>query len=196
MKIVVLTKSPKRMNDNSYGNCVAGLNEQGEWVRLVSDVDGQSLSDKACSSFGCLDVIDVEAVPCPIKNQPENYKLEKLIRKVSRHIITDVIEEYGVGDEQFVFVNSSSTLTESERRQADASLMIIKVNNLIISLDNRNKSKAQFTYNNTNYQNISVTDNRFKKPIAFDEAFIVVSLPSETDGFVNYYKFIAAVYPV
>jgi len=197
MKLVILTKSAKRMNDGiTYGNCVAGINERGDWVRLVSDADGDSLSDRICKPFDCLDVIDVEASPCPIKNQPENAILEQFNKKIGRYTINDVVEMYGVDCGRFCFVNSYASLSERERRLVENSLILIKVQKLSIYFDDRHIIKAQFTYNKTPYSNISITDNRHKKPTEFSEAYIVMSLPSDTGKYSGYYKFIAAVYPV
>ena len=72
--------------------------------------------------------------------------------------------------------------------------MLVKVQDLEIYKDE--KVKARFTYNGLQYRNISITDNRHKKPVEYDEAYIVISLPADTDGFAGYYKFIAAVYPI
>lgn len=197
MIFTVLTKSAKKMNDHvTYGNCVAGFNEQGDWLRLVSDVDGDSLPDSTCRAFSCLDVIDVDVTPCPITNHPENVKLERFNKKVGRCSIDNVIEDYGLDNEQFCFINNHYILNEQERRRVDSSLMIIKVKDLRVYKNNQNSSKAQFIYNDIQYDNISVTDNRNKKPMELGEAYLVVSLPAETDGFSGYYKFIAAIYPV
>ena len=197
MKIIVLTKSAKKMNDGiTYGNCVAGINEQGQWVRLVSDFRGDSLSDETCRVFSCLDVIDVDATPCPIRHHPENAKLERINKRVDRYSIDDVIKKYGLDSEQFCFVNDKHILSEKERMLVKNSLMLIKVQKLEVYKNERNSSKAKFTYNRVQYNNISVTDNHNKKPIEIEEAYLVVSLPAETDGYSGYYKFIAAIYPV
>ena len=195
MKFVVLTKSAKKMNNGNFGNCVAGFNEQGEWVRLVSDMDGDSLSDSACRTFDCLDVINIDATACPIKYQQENMKLERLLGKIGKYTIEDVVDEYGTDSDSFCFVNNNYVLSEIERQSVDHSLLLIKAQNLKIYPDDK-RIKARFTYKKRQYANISITDNRHKNPAEYDEAYIVVSLPSETGGYVGYYKFIAAVYPI
>ena len=195
MKFIVLTKSAKKMNNGNFGNCIAGFNEQGEWVRLVSDMDGDSLSDSACKTFDCLDIINIDATPCPIKYQPENMKLEQLIGKIGKCTIEDVVVEYGVDSDSFCFVNDNYVLSEKERQSVNNSLLLIKVQNLKIYTDGK-RIKVQFTYNKRKYTNISITDNRHKKPAEYDEAYVVVSLPSETGGYAGYYKFVAAVYPI
>jgi len=196
MKIVVLTKSAKRMFSGNFGNCVAGLTEDGEWIRLVSDTNGDSLSDMACKSFNCLDIIDVDVTPCPIGFHPENAKLEKLNARVGKSTIAEVVGKYGVDTAPFCFVNTSNKLNEHERQETAKSLMLICVKNLEVFLENDKSYKAKFEYNEMQYDGISVTDNRFKKPMKCSEAYIVASLPSETGGFASYYKFIAAIYPV
>jgi hypothetical protein len=193
MKLVVLTMSAMRMKDGTYGNCVAGITDQDEWVRLVSATDGDSLSDQTCKAFRRLDIIDVDVTPCPIKNHPENVKLEKFNKKIGRYItIEDVVETHGVDSEEFCFVNTEHILYERERQLTDKSLMLVKVQKLQV-LDN---SKARFTYNGKWYDDISVTDNSHRKPREYGNAYIVVSLPPETGGYVGYYKFIAAIYPL
>ena len=184
------------MKNNNYGNCVAGIGEQGEWVRLVSAADGDSLPDATCKAFGCLDIIDVDVTPCPIKNHPENVKLEQYNGKIGRCTIEDVVERYGVDREQFCFINSNPALSESERQSIEKSLMRIRVQDLEVYKDDINSSKAQFIYNGTHYDSISVTDNFHKKPKKYGDAYIVASLPAETGGFSGYYKFIAAIYPI
>ena len=197
MKLVVLTKSAKRMNDGKrYGNCVAGINERGEWVRLVSDFDGDSLSDNTCRPFDCLDIIDVEVTPCPLEHHPENVKLEHFNERLRKWTIGDVVKKFGLDNERFCFVNKYNSLNDIERHQTEKSLILIKVEELKIYLDDRKSYKAQFYYNGFQYEDISVTDNRYRKPMIFDEAYLVVSLPSDTGGYKRYYKFIAAIYPI
>lgn len=197
MRLVVLTKSAKRRNDGAnYGNCVAGINADGEWVRLVSDFNGDSLSDYECRQFNCLDIIDVEVTPCPIEHHPENVKLERFVENVRKYSIHDVVRKFGLDDDRFCFVNTFNSLDERERQQAGKSLVLIMVQNLIIYQDDRGKIKAKFIYNGQQYKDISVTDNQYRKPLEFEDAYIVVSLPNETKGYARYYKFIAAIYPI
>jgi len=197
MKLVVLTKSAKRRNDRiTYGNCVAGINELGEWVRLVSDYDGDSLLDSTCRPFSCLDIIDVDVTPCPIEHHPENVKLERFNGVIGSCSIDDVVERFNTDTERMCFINKYSSLTENERHQAEKSLMLILVQDFVVYKDDRGKYKAKYIYNGLQYEDIGITDNRYKRLIEFDEAYIVVSLPNETVGHARYYKFIAAVYPV
>jgi hypothetical protein len=195
MKFIVLTKSAKRMHNDEYGYCVAGLDEQGGWVRLVSDEDGDSLPVLDCGYFECLDVIDIEATPCPIKYQPENMKLEQINGIVGRYTIERLVERFGVSAEKYCFVNNKSVLSENERRLAKTSLMLVKVSQFKVYKNDKDKYKAQFIYNDVTYTNFSITDNRSKRLKEYEEAYIVVSLPSVTNGYFGYFKFIAAIYP-
>ena len=196
MKVIILTKSYKRTKNNEYGRCVAGLTENGNWIRLVSDASGGSLSDKDCKTFKCLDIIDVETVAYPLEYQPENEGLVRLNGKTGRLSIEEVIERYGMDDDTHCFVNNHNLLYENEMKQTKGSLMLVAVQNLRIYKDDRNKYKAEFIYNGIKYENISMTAPDFYKEAAYKNAYIVVSLPPDTGEYIGYYKFVAAIYPL
>ena len=79
------------------------------------------------------------------------------------------------------------------------SLMLIRAHNVEVYnsvYEDRVITSARFTYKGKKYENFRITDNRHKNPMRFGDAFLVVSLPSDTGGFRSYYKFIAAIYPI
>ena len=194
IKMVVLTKSAKGMRNGSFGNCVAGFDEQGKWVRLVWDESGDSLPDTACSGFNCLDVIDVDITTCPLPYHPENVRLMRFNGRVDRLTIDRVVQWVDIYTGPYCFVNTYNALDEFQRGRVKESLMLIRVDQLRIYKDERGKAKAEFIYNRHWYRDISITDNRNKKEASYDEAYVVMSLPAEPYSNGYYYKFIAAVY--
>ena len=197
MKVIILTKSNKRMSNNAYGKCVAGLTENGNWIRLVLDASGDSLPDKDCEAFECLDIIDVETEGYPLEYQPENERLMRFNGKAGRMSIEEVIDKYGVDDDTHCFVNNRNLLYENEMKQTSGSLLLLEVQNLRVYKDDRNRHKATFEYNGIIYEDISMTaPEHYSRLFTYDNAFIVVSLPPNTGEYRGYYKFVAAIYPV
>ena len=196
MKVILLAKSNKRMNNKAYGKCVVGLTENGNWIRLVSDASGDSLPDKDCNAFERLDIIDVETEKYPLEYQPENEKLVRFNGKMGKMSIEDVIAKYGVNDDTHCFINNRNLLYENEMKKTNGSLLLLKAHNLKVYKDDRNIHKAAFEYNGIRYEDISMTaPEHYNRLFSYDNAFIVVSLPPDTGGYRGYYKFVAAIYP-
>ncbi|MCL1820947.1 MAG: hypothetical protein FWG36_09885 [Oscillospiraceae bacterium] len=196
MKIVILAKSNKRRNNGNYGKCVAGLNADGDWIRLVSNESGDSLADKDCRHFECLDVIDVDATEAPLEYQPENMILEHLNRKIGQLPIERIIEKFGTSDDKYCFINSNHLLSEREMKRTDNSLKLFDVKNLHIYKNDNNSYKADFEYKGIHYNNFSMTAPCHFKEYTYDNAYIVVSIPPRDGGYSGYYKFVAAIYPI
>lgn len=194
MKVVVLAKSDKRMNNGNYGYCVAGISEYGDWIRLVSNDSGDSLSIQDCKAFSCLDVLDVETISCPIDHQPENARLVRF-KKVGSHTISQVVAKFGTTNSSFLFVNSDYKLTESQMDKADCSLMLAKVDDFEVYKNENDKIKAQFIYKSRLYANVSVTDPNGYSVKRYGTVYIVVSIPSHSYETYGYFKFVAAIYP-
>jgi hypothetical protein len=195
MKMVVLAKSDKQMKNGSHGFCVAGINEKGDWIRLVSDISGDSLSIQDCKAFNCLDVLDLEAIACPIDYQPENVRLMRLKRTGSL-TINQVIARFGITNSNYLFVNDDYKLTENQMKNTDCSLMIAKVDDFEVYKNENNKIKAKFIYRGRLYTNVSVTDPKGYSEKRHGTVYIVVSIPANSYETYGYFKFVAAIYPV
>jgi len=206
-KILLLTKSSKRKNNNKYGNCVVGVDENTmEFIRLVSDKSGDSLADDEIP-FKPLDIIQCKIDgPHPIGSQVENYIVDvSSIEKIdSRNIefIKKLYEENKFQRKSF-FGDMNDCVFDI--KPLGYSLSVIMVKNLAIYRDNNSKYKADFTIGNDKANNISMTDPDYYQsaknatksdPFRVGNAIIVVSLPSEPyrDGF--YYKFIAKIFKI
>jgi hypothetical protein len=199
MKIVILAKSNKRMFNNSYGKCVAGMSADGKWIRLVSDENGDSLPDNDCRHFECLDVIDVDVTEVPLEYQPENMMVERFNGKTGRLSIEQIIDKFGADDDTYCFVNNRPFLYEREMQNVKGSLMLVEVQNLHIlgvPKNDRKSYKASFDYNEIHYEDISVTVPQYLKDCSYPNAYIVISIPPDDGGYAGFYKFIAAVYPI
>jgi len=191
MKFIALTKS-----DKHGGYCVAGLDENGNKIRLVSTEKGGALDDE-CFSYAVPTMLEVEAEPVPLKNQPENYLLKSIARelpldfeKLKPKIFTDN-KKYGK-----LFVNTKEYLTEWSIYKTKWSLAFIEVSDLSLSRNSNGHYKAKFTYNGDKYKNVSVTDPKYESAGDIGKAYLVVSLPNNPYFWdKRFYKFIAAIYP-
>lgn len=209
--IVILTKSSK-----NHGYCVAGIDvNTGKWIRLISnDQDSHGAlfykdiiySDgRECNIF---DVVRVDV--CKYREllpQTENFLINKnnKFQKLGNMDINQVLKIHSEEKHSFIFGNLREYLIdcEIEKLKIDHSLMIIKVENLLIEQIisdyngiQRTKTKATFFYNSSLYEKFSVTDPYFyevKDGFATDEAILVISLP-DMPWCGRYYKFIAKIF--
>ena len=192
-KVAILTKSNKRRFDGNYGFCVAGINETGEWIRLVDDKEGDSLPTDVKIEVG--QVILAGGEWTPLAYQTENFVLDKF------YVIHEDFDQY-VGrlqqvDEEGIFGNTDNQLTISEMRRTTGTLRLIEVNDLEIYWEGANpKCKVRFKYSGTHYEGMAMTDpNSYTRkgsaPKQIGNAHIVVSLPAQP----AYNKFVAAIFP-
>lgn len=194
-KVTILAKSSKHK-----GFCVAGVDENGRWVRLVSDEQGEALAGSYCSNFDVLDVVSLLIEPKPIKYQPENILVKSKCSNVGKTNINDLLKKhpYLLHNGDYIFANNTHKVFEEDMGLLKNSLLIAKVKDIsTVFLDGR-KCKASFVYNGRNYINVSVTDPNCytKDPISYKGAYIVVSVPSEPWETYGYFKFVAAIYPI
>lgn len=192
IKVAILAVSNKRRHDRShYRYCVAGITENGEWIRLVADEDGDSLPDDIALRRSY--VIDADVKYAPLKYQPENAILVNYKR------INDEFNNYvkllRPQAERYIFGNTLNRLNESEMKWANGSLRLVKVQNLEIYKKENGGYKVKFVNKGVFYDNIAMTDPDYYKAKMIGDANIVISLPNDDGGFNGYYKFVAAIYP-
>lgn len=205
IRMVVMTKSSK------YGkNCVAGINlENGSWVRLVTNDESSygavADEDLVCEdgkSVQVLDVIDAPIVGiCNNEIQPENVLLDldtyiKIVRKMS---MNEVLSIHPLESRGNILGNIYPYITEARVGSVGYSLTIVGVHDLeIVQEENpegKPKTKVKFNYNDDQYENMSVTDEKFyslKNGTRYDKAILVVSIGTPYKG--RYYKFVSAIY--
>lgn len=202
-KILLLTKSSKRKNNGEYGYCVAGIDFYTmEFIRLVADEKGDSLTDKEMQ-LKPLDIIQCNIDgPYPINNQVENYVIEtnttKKIDSKDIAFIKKLYEEDKFQRKSF-FGDMSDRIANTEL--LGHSLSVIMVKDLIVYRDDKSKYRADFAVGNNKASNISMTDPDYyptaknatkNEPISIGNAIIIVSLPSDTP----YCKFIAKIFEI
>ncbi|MDR3209451.1 MAG: DUF488 domain-containing protein, partial [Oscillospiraceae bacterium] len=89
---------------------------------------------------------------------------------------------------------SEPTPDKCHRRLAAEMICAANSDIEIIHKSAREKWKVSFSHNGDSYD-ISMTDPMHYKLEIFENASIVVSLPSDDGGYSVYYKFAAAIYP-
>lgn len=203
---LILTKSI--MNG---GSCVSGIDmKSGEWVRFVSDANGSPLNamfmqyqntEGVCEPLDALRVKVKERVP--IRNQTENccigvacmhklmtFSLDKALRlhppENSKH--------------QYIFGDNGYRISEDDMIKYDFrySLLLVKVESLIIRSRGTSLNKTSFNYNGFYYGNMSLTDPEYVYSfpeggfVNLGSKYIVVSMAKRPyRGF--YYKFVAKI---
>lgn len=205
IRMVVLTRSSK------YGkNCVAGINlVNGSWVRLVTNDESShgavSDEDLVCedgNSVQVLDVIEASVLEtCNDKIQPENVLLDlrTYIEIVGKMSIEDVLSIHPLELRSNILGNIYPYITDARVGSVGYSLAIVGVNDLeIVQEENpsgKPKTKVKFYYNGDEYENMSVTDEKFysvKNGTKYSRAILVISIGTPYNS--KYYKFVSAIY--
>ncbi|MDR1840826.1 MAG: hypothetical protein LBQ86_02770 [Holophagales bacterium] len=204
MKVAILAKSTKVRHDKvTYGYCVAGVNELGEWIRLVADHEGDSLiqADVDKTNLNVGKIFEVNVIRAPLKHQSENVVLVDFDFRLTNEDPNQYVGKLKQLNEVGIFGNLSYFLTNNDILNPNGTLRIIEVFNLVIYWDKNDKRKARFDYNGVKYEQMSMTDPKYYtrkgslEETSIGSAYIVVSFPEKpwTDG--KYYKFVAAIYP-
>lgn len=203
IEVAILTKSSK---NNGY--CVAGIDiHNGQWVRLTSNdkkTHGALVDEHMrYRDNTCCEILDVVKIPIikknPTEHQPENVLIhdEQYWEKLNTWSIKDVLRVHPAERHFLLLGNQYPYITEAKIGTLKYSLVLIMVNNLIITRPQ--KTKATFRYGLNKYENMSVTDPDYynvSDPTKIDEALLVVSLPDTPYPETRYYKFIAKIFPV
>lgn len=203
--MVVLTKSSK------YGsNCVAGIDlVNGNWVRLVTEDDASygavSDEDLICKDGRNVEVLDVIDAPilgmCNDCVQPENVLLDlnTYIEIKGRMTMDEVLKIHPLERKRNILGNDYGYITEARVNTVGYSLIMVEVFDLVISQEEnpygKPKTKARFIYQETEYENMSVTDYKFysiQSGTMYERAILVVSIGTPYNG--RYYKFVSAIF--
>lgn len=203
LEVVILTKSSK-----NGGYCVAGVNlKNGNWIRLVSD-DACTHRALSCDAIKypngsiCkpLDVVEIPIIKSmPLKYQPENFLIDtqKNWKKINTLSLEDILKIHPPEYHNVLLGNRYNRITEEEIKNVGRSLILVKVTDLTIEHPREKSTKATFTYNNTQYSNMSVTDPNYydiSNHWHTDNAILVMSLPESPYLDSCYYKFIAKIF--
>ncbi|GAA5817993.1 MAG: conserved hypothetical protein [Methanobrevibacter sp. CfCl-M3] len=213
IRVIILTKSSMK---NSY--CVAGINcSDNQWVRLVSEngTCSPALSKKMLySDVGIIYPLDI--VEVHIKNNPQDYRFQKEnrlldekypIKKVGKISFKKFLNFHPPENHELIFGNNHGSIHSNHEKLASInySLMFIKVDNLRIHGPMLRKIKLDFTYNNVEYHEFSLTDPGYKNYLQdsnylkdaqnkiLDSSYLVISFPEEKYS-TYYYKFIAKIF--
>ena len=205
IKLAVLTKSSKH---SKY--CVAGIDyESGNWIRLMTEdsqthgaVDKKDLIFENGEECQLLDIVKVTIEKdAGDELQPENVLMNtsKFMCKVGETTIKDILKIHPAERKDYIFGNKYSYIKKERVGQLGYSLMLVKVNNLLIKQvsnpDGNPKTKADFTYQLDRYKDISVTDYRFysvKDKTPYSDAYLVVSIGTPYKD--KHYKFVSAIF--
>lgn len=205
IKIIIMTESSK-----FSGKCVAGINvANGNWVRLVSQNKqthgALSNEDLICHDGRKCGLLDIVKVPI-IKAygnaiQPENILIDKEynIEIEGKATIQDVLKIHPAELRDDILGNKYPYIIDKKVADLGYSLALVQVDNLTIT-QKRNpadkpKTKAAFTYQWNDYQDMSVTDPKFysvPSGTTYDSAYIVASIGTPYNN--RYYKFIASIF--
>lgn len=208
-QICILTKSYK-----NGGYCVAGIDmNTNEWIRVVTSNNPETdeIREEQIQSINCLDVIEydfIKSVPnfCQVENWLLNTSIKpKFIKTLT---IEEVVKLIKIEKENYFICNKESALSFDEIVNINRSLFIFNVKDLKIEVkaydplaEIKFKYKCSFKYNDTKYNNISLTDPEYrdisKNGVNYSNALIIVSLPSIP--FIRdykYYKFVAKIIPI
>ncbi|HOC91367.1 MAG TPA: hypothetical protein PKH33_03250 [bacterium] len=204
-RLLLLTKSAKRKNDGAtYGYCVAGIDEEGKFVRLCADEKGDSLTEEEMP-FKPLDTVECDlSGPFPISCQTENFVVKlKNIAKVEAKSVSYVDELYGdkkIGRRSY-FGSMRDRVGKKEAEKLGYSLAAIKVRELKIYRDENKKYRAEFQIGKNVAKPVSMTDPDYyfkakdatvEEPVVFERAILIVSLPNNPP----YIKFIAKIFEI
>ena len=203
--VAILTMSSK-----NGGYCVAGVDvNNGNWIRLVSDVvythgalsnnDIKYQNGRYCRP---LDIVEVPIIrSMPLEYQPENVLIDtkKYWKKIDTILLEDILEIHPPEYHDVLLGNQYSYITEAGIGKVGHSLILVKVTGLTIFHPNERSTKATFTYNNTQYNDISVTDPDYysvQNRWYTKNAILVMSLPESLYNGNYYYKFVAKIFPI
>lgn len=195
------------------GLCPGGidLENESQWIRIVRD-DGRggAVQGVDIDFARPLDIIEFDGRPMPQGKQRENWVIDnRSCKKIGRAKLkngnsTDKeILDYAYGKYSYhgFWGNYKAFLNEEEFEEINLpSESILRVSNVHIYEDDNGRSKIDFDWSGARYRIkwISMTDqDYYGKDVTFDNAYIVISIPKETNFYVNEqraYKFVSRVF--
>ncbi len=200
MKVAILTASTmkKTINGKIYsGKCITGLDlENNKIVRFVRNELGAPIENPFCNFYQPLGVYNVKYIAnCPLACQTEN-------------IIVDYCKPHHAGEHaggiedlfrrfQKIKCGDTSFMLDGSYKLQDItpfkhSLEIIKATDIQLK-----GKKASFNYNGKAFKFVSVTDPAYKEAEeTIDEAYLVISIPTDDFDGLGYFKFVASIFPI
>jgi hypothetical protein len=195
------------------GLCPGGidLENESQWIRIVRD-DGRggSVQGVDIDFARPLDIIEFDGRPMPQGKQQENWVIDnhscknlgraklKNGNNTDKGILDYAYKKYSYNG---FWGNYKAFLNEKEFEEINQpSESIMRVSNVHIYEDDNGKSKIDFDWSGARYRIkwISMTDqDYYGKDVTFDNAYIVISIPKETNFYVNEqraYKFVSRVF--
>ena len=213
MRVIVLTRSDKHYTEEEGGYCIAGLDydDRTHWVRLlgqhykmkITNAEAVYEDGTICAPLDIIEVNDAVRVDEEFYNanngryaltdyriQPENYIVPVApFVKLGRISIDEVLRCAPISDSRYIFGNTGKSLSVEEAIANNSSLVLIKVEDLLLEPKNRHNEdgyqahyRASFTYNGVRYSDISVTDPDYAAELtdfdrlSFGDTFMIVSL--------------------
>ena len=204
------------------GLCPGGLDldNPSKWIRIVDDNgDAGAVQGVDIDFADPLDVIEFDGRPMPMGKQQENWVIDnnscrclgraKLNNENStdKQILDWAYRKYSYHG---YWGNYRSFLNEEEFEKVNApSESILKVTNVRIYKNDYDRAKIDFQWSGARYPllGVSMTDQEFydridDEDVHFDNAYIVISIPKETDwvnpntGVGQAYKFVSRIYEI
>ena len=200
MRVAILTASAMKKTidgEDFSGKCITGLDlDNNRIVRFVRNRHGAPVENPYCDRLQPLSVYDVRFIDnCPLACQTENviadYRNATCLGNFEGGIDA-LYKQY-----QKIKLEDSSFLLDGSYKLTDVSpfkhsLEIIKASN--IQLDGK---KASFRYRGKGFRFVSVTDLAYKGvERVIDQAYLIISIPTEDFDGKGFFKFIAALYPI
>lgn len=196
------------------GLCPGGLDldDPSKWIRIVRD-DGQAgaVQGREIDFAKPLDIIEFDGRPMPQGKQQENWVIDNNSCRKTGNRTQDVLDwayqEYAY---KGFWGNYKAFLNEQEFDAVSVpSESIMKVSNVRIYRNDRDKAKIDFNWSGARFRiiGLSMTDQDFYDRIRdgeviFDNAYIVTSIPKYCDwtfpetGEKRAYKFVSRVYEI
>lgn len=199
--IVILANSVKHGKHCVAGKCV----QTKRWIRAVANKEGKELTDNQASytnKYGNFIVKPKQKIEMnlsghvPMINQPENYLIDNTRWNQRYKIENSELNQYL--DYPASLWGQGSNVSYSRVMNGDItieqSLYLVKVELLQLYINNYNKRRAKFTYNNIGYD-LPVTDPQFNKIISNNtelQGILCISLGECFND--NYYKIVATIF--
>lgn len=203
---------------NGY-RCVAGIDEDDNWIRLVNDggseLSNYDIKDSEGNKPQLLETWDVEVIERePLYYQPENWIIDpsKWWSESDDEIYPNL--NYYLDDfYEYIFIDNSDRLSPAKIDEAglDQSLMLIHLSSIVFQKTtnqyNHLQIRAKFEYND-HFYDLVVTDDKweaqFSGPHAhysnfgdyeFDsEFYLTIGIGTKFHGY--HYKLVVAVMPL
>lgn len=199
--VVILANSIKHGKHCVAGKCV----DTNKWIRPVSDMSGKELDDEQSSysnKYGTFVVKPMQKIQmsleshAPLVNQPDNYVVSKT-KWCQRYKIESYELEKYLDYPETLWGNGSKVSYQAVLDgtfNIKQSLYLVKVENLKLYVNEYNKRRASFNYNNIRYE-LPVTDPMFDNIVSSNKQLSGILCISLGECFNdNCYKIVATIF--